>query len=184
MKFKMTESCCWICLESQGREEEEKLVLPCNCPRHVHPTCLARWQIQSSGKEDEHKCRFCGQTLPFWRDVLERHLGIRIDHNHAMGHRMSFCYQGKTVRLRVPSDGEFTQERFLEAIRNVFGLPFSEGMACSFVCRNPLKPNEKITLKGLESFSAAMQLTAINTTLRYKKNENRFFKWLRGAKIK
>lgn len=38
---------CWICLD--GPRSEANLVQPCNCPRHAHAHCLARWQLQSAG---------------------------------------------------------------------------------------------------------------------------------------
>ena len=48
---------CWICLEAGGGggggEGEPAMLLPCKCPRPVHPKCLARWQLQSAGKTGE-----------------------------------------------------------------------------------------------------------------------------------
>lgn len=89
------EELCWVCLA--GAEQGE-LAQPCKCPRLVHPKCLARWaqeqagnrqkpaspvpespnnvapllrrwQLQSAGKSEESKCRFCGAVLPDWRPV-------------------------------------------------------------------------------------------------------------------
>lgn len=40
---------CWICLESGSTTH--RLVRPCACPRFVHECCMARWQLQSAGKE-------------------------------------------------------------------------------------------------------------------------------------
>ena len=47
---------CWICLDDSG-SEKEALVSPCNCPRKVHPKCLARWQLQQAGRLEETNCR-------------------------------------------------------------------------------------------------------------------------------
>jgi hypothetical protein len=38
---------CWICLD--GARSDAHLLQPCNCPRHAHAHCLARWQLQSAG---------------------------------------------------------------------------------------------------------------------------------------
>lgn len=38
---------CWICLD--GARADTSLMRPCNCPRHAHAGCLARWQLQSAG---------------------------------------------------------------------------------------------------------------------------------------
>lgn len=38
---------CWICLDTA--RPEAHLIQPCNCPRHAHAPCLARWQLQSAG---------------------------------------------------------------------------------------------------------------------------------------
>jgi E3 ubiquitin-protein ligase DOA10 len=43
------ENVCWICLD--GEQPERQLVRPCKCPRSVHQDCLARWCLQSGGKE-------------------------------------------------------------------------------------------------------------------------------------
>jgi len=43
---------CWICLEA-GADDGGEMLLPCKCPRPVHPKCLARWQLQSAGKTGE-----------------------------------------------------------------------------------------------------------------------------------
>lgn len=40
---------CWICFE--GSLPEHPLERPCSCPRSVHKDCLARWCLQSGGKE-------------------------------------------------------------------------------------------------------------------------------------
>ena len=57
---------CWVCLgegtrsgDGGGRSgdggcgtdccADERLVLPCACPRPVHAACLARWQLHSAG---------------------------------------------------------------------------------------------------------------------------------------
>lgn len=41
-----SERMCFICLDSAG-----DLSKPCACPRYVHETCLARWQLQQAGRQ-------------------------------------------------------------------------------------------------------------------------------------
>lgn len=45
---------CWICLDDVSKGQ---LINPCRCPRKVHPTCLARWQLQQAGRAEETQCR-------------------------------------------------------------------------------------------------------------------------------
>ncbi len=62
---------CWICLDdgcSTGSRQD--LMSPCQCPRKVHPKCLARWQLQQAGKAEETHCRFCHSTLADWKASL------------------------------------------------------------------------------------------------------------------
>lgn len=51
---------CWICLGGGGDDDVDRnqLFQPCSCPRHVHPLCLARWQLQQAGKAEERCCRW------------------------------------------------------------------------------------------------------------------------------
>lgn len=45
------EQLCWICHGTAAEEGQEGLVQPCKCPSLVsHPSCLARWQLQSAGR--------------------------------------------------------------------------------------------------------------------------------------
>jgi E3 ubiquitin-protein ligase DOA10 len=43
------EETCWICLD--GPKEDHPLVRPCSCPRTVHASCLAKWQLTSAGRK-------------------------------------------------------------------------------------------------------------------------------------
>lgn len=44
---------CFICLSEEG-----DMCQPCKCPRHVHPHCVARWQVYNAGREEEKTCRY------------------------------------------------------------------------------------------------------------------------------
>ncbi|GFH20715.1 RING-CH-type domain-containing protein [Haematococcus lacustris] len=50
---------CWVCHEPANGTVAQALIAPCDCPRLVHAHCLARWQLQSAGKDEELNCRFC-----------------------------------------------------------------------------------------------------------------------------
>lgn len=67
----LDEEVCWICLEGSTNDKVE-LIRPCKCPRVVHARCMARWQLQCSGKDEELHCKFCNQDLPNWRKTLFR----------------------------------------------------------------------------------------------------------------
>ncbi len=57
---------CWICLEEESESGSAKLISPCKCPRKVHPQCLARWQLQQAGRQEEKNCRFGPWRLGAW----------------------------------------------------------------------------------------------------------------------
>merc|ERR1712216_652897 len=59
---------CWICLD--GDTADRELYHPCACPRWAHAKCVARWQLQCSGKPEEVTCKFCASRLPDWRATL------------------------------------------------------------------------------------------------------------------
>jgi len=59
---------CWLCLCG---EESGPLRRPCACPSmYSHPRCLARWQLQQAGHDEEQRCRFCREVLPPWTSAL------------------------------------------------------------------------------------------------------------------
>ena len=59
--------CCFICL---GGADAAPLETPCKCPRAVHRACMARWQLQRAGRDEERHCRFCQAALPDWRGAF------------------------------------------------------------------------------------------------------------------
>ena len=59
---------CWICMDD-NKGGAERL---CNCPRVAHKDCMAIWQIQSYGKGEETRCRFCNACLPDWRGSVQK----------------------------------------------------------------------------------------------------------------
>ncbi|KAG2424213.1 hypothetical protein HXX76_014744 [Chlamydomonas incerta] len=142
---------CWVCLEGSS-EAAGRLEYPCACPRGVHAKCLARWQLQSAGREEERACRFCKQALPDWRDTLTPKVP-------AAPPVMAIVYDGKVVRLQV-KPGKEGMEEFQRQVRTAFGLGEDVELDCVFDCRAP-GTGEKIKLRGLESYSAAMHCAAV-----------------------
>lgn len=63
---------CWICLESAATAP---LIQPCGCPRFVHEKCIARWQLQSAGKE----CVFNFRCLRRTRSAARAGLLVRLN---------------------------------------------------------------------------------------------------------
>ncbi|KAG2496561.1 hypothetical protein HYH03_005384 [Edaphochlamys debaryana] len=141
---------CWVCLEAAT--EASPLEHPCQCPRGVHAKCLARWQLQSAGREEERLCRFCKHTLPDWRSILKTQVP-------AAAPTMAIVYNGKVVRLQV-KPGREGMEEFQRQVRTAFDLGEDVELDCVFDCRAP-GTGEKIKLRGLESYSAAMHCAAV-----------------------
>lgn len=112
------EPCCWICLGGP-EDSPEPLQRPCSCPiRHAHASCLARWQVQQAGREEERACRFCRAELPDWRSAhaaMPKSVPV-----------FTIVYEGVTHTLPV-HPGPEGQQQFLDAIRWVGG---TGGMGC------------------------------------------------------
>ncbi|GIL91947.1 hypothetical protein Vretimale_18554 [Volvox reticuliferus] len=145
------EDVCWVCLEGSS-DLSGSLEHPCVCPRGVHAKCLARWQLQSAGREEERYCRFCKLELPDWRDILTPKVP-------AAPPVMAIVYDGKVVRLQV-KPGREGQLEFQRQVRRAFNLGDDVELDCVFDCRAP-GTGEKIKLRGLESYSAAMHCAAV-----------------------
>ncbi|EFJ50460.1 hypothetical protein VOLCADRAFT_58469, partial [Volvox carteri f. nagariensis] len=145
------EDVCWVCLEGAS-EVSGVLEHPCACPRGVHAKCLARWQLQSAGRDEERYCRFCKSELPDWRDILTPKVP-------AAPPVMAIVYDGKVIRLQVKPGREGMLE-FQRQVRRAFNLGEDVELDCVFDCRAP-GTGEKIKLRGLESYSAAMHCAAV-----------------------
>ncbi|GLI60308.1 hypothetical protein VaNZ11_002424 [Volvox africanus] len=145
------EDVCWVCLEGSS-DLSGAMEHPCACPRGVHAKCLARWQLQSAGREEERYCRFCKLELPDWRDILTPKVP-------AAPPVMAIVYDGKVVRLQV-KPGREGQLEFQRHVRRAFNLGDDVELDCVFDCRAP-GTGEKIKLRGLESYSAAMHCAAV-----------------------
>ncbi|KXZ50948.1 hypothetical protein GPECTOR_14g194 [Gonium pectorale] len=150
-----TGDCCWICLLGPEAGELER---PCPCPRFVHRTCLGRWQLQSAGRSEESKCRFCASALPSLEEQLcpQR---LRPVAEKVVPY-MAVVYQGQHYKIPVK--------------------PGVEGMAefrarVSFECAAPTS-GEKLTLKGMNCFNAAAACAAISAAKRAA-GEDGGFEW-------
>ncbi|GAX85082.1 hypothetical protein CEUSTIGMA_g12502.t1 [Chlamydomonas eustigma] len=147
---------CWICLSSDG----DPLVQACNCPadRVVHKKCLARWQLQSAGKSEEHRCRFCQAVYPSWKDSLTpAHLKPAIP-------VVSVHYNGICYRLRVkPGPEGFAS--FQRQLQRITGLSVLDCMQITFQCRAP-ETAEELSFKGISAFDAAIHCAAISAAER------------------
>ncbi|PNH11841.1 hypothetical protein TSOC_001276 [Tetrabaena socialis] len=146
-----SEDACWVCLEGPS-PSAGVLEHPCACPRGVHAKCLARWQLQSAGRDEECHCRFCKHELPDWRDILSPKVP-------SAPPVMAIVYDGKVVRLQV-KPGKEGMEEFQRQVRQAFNLGEDVELDCVFDCRAP-GTGEKIKLRGLESYSAAMHCAAV-----------------------
>ncbi|KAF6258990.1 hypothetical protein COO60DRAFT_1270392 [Scenedesmus sp. NREL 46B-D3] len=145
------EECCFICLGS-----EEPLIKPCRCLT-CHQTCLARWQLQSAGKEEESKCRFCKQTLPSWKAAFS-------DLSGEAAPVMSIQFNGHTYWLQVKS-GEGGATQFKEDVRRLLGLTAEQAFDITFECRAP-GAGSKMELQGLHTYDAAVYCASLSAARR------------------
>mmetsp|Transcript_34660 Transcript_34660/g.87720 ORF Transcript_34660/g.87720 Transcript_34660/m.87720 type:complete len:397 (-) Transcript_34660:2151-3341(-) len=148
-----SEETCWICLDSSPG-----LVRPCKCPRSAHPKCLARWQLQSAGKDEERYCRFCNSTLPDWKPILTpANLTPSVP-------VVSVHYNGVCYRLRVKPGAEGF-EQFRRQLHKITGMPMLECMQITFQCKAPDTAQE-LSFKGISAFDAAIHCAAVSAAER------------------
>ncbi|KAL4451673.1 hypothetical protein ABPG75_007335 [Micractinium tetrahymenae] len=141
------EDCCWICL---GSSDDEALVQPCRCPRLSHRSCLSRWQVQQTGREEEQYCRFCAAQLPSWQEAYDS-LPKAIP-------TFTVVHNGQTYSMPI-QPGEAGRRAFEESIRQIFGLG-EEEIVLTFGCRLPGCQDE-LTLQGSQCFDAAVYLASL-----------------------
>ncbi|KAL0037501.1 hypothetical protein WJX77_000365 [Trebouxia sp. C0004] len=119
------EPSCWVCL-APG-DQAQPLVQPCGCPRPVHQTCLARWQLQSVGRSEETACRFCYGELPDWRTAYNLPTATPV---------MTVSHHSVQHLLEVKS-GEAGKVEFQQNIRRIFGLRPEDVIELTFGCKAP-----------------------------------------------
>ncbi|PNH02741.1 hypothetical protein TSOC_011246 [Tetrabaena socialis] len=165
----MSESpeCCWICM---GGQECGPMERPCSCPRSVHMTCLGRWQLQSAGRSEESRCRFCSTLLPPLHATLTpSHLA-----NVEVTAYMAVVYGGVNHKIPVRPGIEGMAD-FRARVKCLFGLPFESEFQVSFECAAPTS-GEKLTLNGIGCFNAAAACAAISAAKRAA-GEDSGFSW-------
>lgn len=149
---------CWICFEAEKRGEP--LVAPCSCPRRVHRRCLARWQLQSAGRTEETRCRFCNNVLPDWRESI-----TPPDVRPAVP-VMSIHFHNTTYWLEV-RPGPEGLSKFQSEVRRLLGLSDNQDFDITFECKVP-GTGSKMELRGLSAFDAAVYCASITAAERAK----------------
>ncbi|EIE27501.1 hypothetical protein COCSUDRAFT_45889 [Coccomyxa subellipsoidea C-169] len=164
---------CWICLDIA--RVEAHLIQPCNCPRHAHAPCLARWQLQSAGSRKETHCEFCDCELPDWKNVLTPQCGANAP---AV---MNVNFDGRTYSFEV-KPGPDGYRQFTEAIRRAFTLPDDSELNITFTCDEPsttgweeppspvvaplVHQGSLLTLQGAGAYDAAVHCASVSAARR------------------
>jgi hypothetical protein len=141
---------CYICLAGSP----DDLSYPCKCPHAVHAACLARWQLQRVGTDDEKRCRFCRTTLPDWR----RTLGPAPDGGTV---RITVTFDGTTHSICLPPDAGV--DAFETAVRSLFEFPEDTGLGITFRVPVPgaSATAEELCVKGAANFEAVMHCAGV-----------------------
>ncbi|KAG2484449.1 hypothetical protein HYH03_016760 [Edaphochlamys debaryana] len=161
--------CCWICL---GGSEAGPLDRPCSCPRSVHLECLGRWQLQSAGRSEEHRCRFCSHPLPpLEASLTPSHLAPVAK---TVTPYMAIVYGGEQYKIPV-RPGPDGMAEFRARVKCLFGMPYDAEFNVSFECAAP-SSGERLTLAGIGAFNAAAHCAAISAAKRAV-GEDGGFEW-------
>lgn len=157
------EEMCWICLEPGTVHND--LRQPCQCPRYVHTRCLARWQLQSAGKEEETHCRFCKATLPDWRTsypARQQNLATPV---------LTVTCKGRTHRLTARPGPEGCEE-FKTQLQQIFGISTDMSFSITFNIKTP-QAGGRLQLHGLACYDAAFYCAAVTAGCRAEQRRNR-----------
>lgn len=157
---------CYICLGEDGQ-----LIRPCACRSlQCHQSCLARWQLQSAGRQEEKQCRFCKQDLPSWKTAFAE-LTQQPETSHVPV--MSIQFNGQKYWLEV-RPGAGGVEQFKEDVRKLLGLHQEQAFDITFECRVPipLAGNFKLELQGLQAYDAAVYCASLTAAQRKHKKAN------------
>lgn len=163
-----SELLCWICYDGAGPAGE--LLKPCSCPSRVaHRRCIARWQLQQAGREEERHCRFCKQCLPDWREAFDEQAAAAPRTEPTM----SIQFNGQTYWLHVRV-GEGGVERFKEDVRRLLGLTEEQAFDITFECRVPGQDdNSRMELRGLDAYDAAVYCASLSAAERVRSRGER-----------
>ncbi|KAL3138968.1 hypothetical protein ABBQ32_005777 [Trebouxia sp. C0010 RCD-2024] len=147
---------CWVCLAPA--DPTQPLIHACQCPRTVHKECLARWQLQSVGRSEETECRFCHRELPDWRAAYNLPTATPV---------MTVCHNNVQHLLHV-KPGDAGKTAFEDSIRRIFGLGPQDIIQLEFGCKAP-GTDQDLTLKGWQSYDAAVHCAAVSAGARQGK---------------
>ena len=178
---------CWICLEGSTNDKVE-LIRPCKCPRVVHARCMARWQLQCSGKDEELHCKFCNQDLPNWRKTLFRDVmdddaetvaeeeAVKAKEEEpapdSVNGDIIVKFNNMSFRCRVRT-GQEGLEDFMAQIREKCKIP-EDKMNClnlTYRCKDP-NTGTQMTLEGVNNsaFDAAVLCSAVQDKIKQRKS--------------
>jgi len=156
------EDCCWICMDEQDGNVPKQV---CGCPRKVHPQCLARWQLQQAGKQEETKCRFCDSQLLDWKDAF---IPDDVKPYYASTTvTMRVIFEGRTYYIKTTS-GEAGKQEFINAIRQLCNIDDDVDFDLNFNVREPVVDNE-IQLFGQGAYDAAIKCGRIAAAMHRKR---------------
>ena len=119
--------CCWICME------EENLLSVCSCPRPVHQLCLAKWQVNNIGGDEENRCRFCNSSFPDWRSTFT------IPDEAPLKTSFRVVFNGQMHKIEV---NEHNYEDFVKEVRRIYNITDDQEFDVVYTCNVPNEKNK------------------------------------------
>lgn len=158
---------CYICFDDSTDEE---LLNPCKClSRPVHKACLARWQIQCQGKNEETHCRFCNERLPDWRTTVVDAETTPIDDQLRLSIRVCFNGEEKIIYIRPGPQGRQDLIEQMEKYNidvNVFDVIFETRVPPALRRTTTAGADEKLRFNGMACFDAVSAIACQTKTKR------------------
>lgn len=153
---------CWICMDHCD------IPSPCKCKNHVHPSCLAEWQLRNAGKKEERRCRFCKTKMPDWKYVIRPNY----DEYKKQTFPLTLSIDKQAYTMAVSEDT--TEEVFVNCATALYGksnfCPYA-----TFHCKHP-NNHTNLTFCGDNIFEAAIfcirvQLAEHPSTMRQQQRQ-------------
>lgn len=143
---------CWICLDASTAENP--ITQLCACPKKAHPACVARWQLQSAGRPEERRCRFCSKQLPDWKASMTPK-----DSEPSVTPRVTVKHNGKKYKIHV-QPGEAGAKAFEADVRRLLQLPEDQSLDFNFEIKAPIT-GDSVQLRGFNAWDAAVYCASV-----------------------
>lgn len=123
---------CYFCLE--GRKTNDILMMPCECPRLVHKSCLAKWRSTKNGTTEEKYCRFCHCSYDDGSRTIPQ-INLPLQSAPVLLRTFRVKFNDKTHLFTLPNTDDL-KEQFQTRCNQLFNTYIDNNTNLKFIIRN------------------------------------------------